>query len=524
MYIESALWRIARPTIACSSLELNIHLATSSVSPRHCTCTVSNIGVVGCAIFSVTDADAEVEVDAEDLVRVRECECVCGEIDVDRLLLAWLGGVVVGVGGMTSLLAGVGAVAVAGRGRLMVGLRGPMGKVRSRRENVETNEDAEFMGPLRDGTDLDILLPSADALVSAGILGRPEAGACSGATMVGCGAAVAAAGANGWGNLSSWVEHGLHERGVWGNMLSLRSLGGGRGGFVLIAGRTRLVLSIDPSDDVSDLLLLLLLLLFCFFFCGTPDEDAGAGDLTAAGRKLPMGSVAPEVDDSGRLGRRSNVFLAGTNVEAGGASLTLRVRKWPLNASEMVRECDVFADDDGGRSSGEGAAGAAGAGGAVVGAGGEVVGAGEVVEGLEVEPVPGVVPWWREYGDLPVAEAPNSDDGPVENDEDPVLVGSSCSPSPLRPRASSSSVLVYISRYCVSAVPGVAGAGAGLAAVVSALSLSLPAMSSSTAREGRSESVRRGERHVRVWEDAESPRSRGSARGSDASVSSAVLL
>ena len=198
MHIGSALWRIARPTIACSSLELNIHLAASSVSPRHCTCTVSNVGVVGRAIFSI--AEVEVEVDAEDLVRVRECECVCGGIELDRSrgVGPWPGGVVARV---VPLPVG----AVVGRRpscsaplRLIVGLRGPMGKVRSRRENVET-EDVELMGPLRlrDGTDLDILVPSANDLISAGVLGRPEAG--SGATMVGGGAGAAA----GWGGVAA---------------------------------------------------------------------------------------------------------------------------------------------------------------------------------------------------------------------------------------------------------------------------------------------------------------------------------
>ena len=138
-----------------------------------------------------------------------------------------------------------------------------------------------------------------------------------------------------------------------------------------------------------------------------------------------------------------------------------------------------------------------------------------------------------------MAEVPNSDDWPVENDEEPVL-GSLSSPS--RPRACSSpSVLVYISRYCVSPVPGVAGtgddddAGAGAgrgAAIASPLSpspslsasrsLSLPALSSSTARDGRSESVRRVKRHEG---DTGPPPSRSSAPGSGgASVSSGVVL
>ena len=50
---------------------------------------------------------------------------------------------------------------------------------------------------------------------------------------------------------------------------------------------------------------------------------------------------------------------------------------------------------------------------------------------------------------------------------------------------SSPLVLVYRSRECVSAVPGVSGNGAA----------SLLAISRSTAGEGRSESVRRVERH-----------------------------
>ena len=183
-------------------------------------------------------------------------------------------------------------------------------------------------------------------------------------------------------------------------MLSLRSLGG----FVLIAGGTGLVPSMDLIDDVSDLLLLFFL---CCCRCSNntrstalkaplllpvADEDNVSGNLTA-GRKVHMGSAAPGVDDSGRLGRRSSVFLAGTKVEAGGASLTLRVRKWPLNASELVRKCEVFDDDDDdeGRSSGDEAAAAA----VVAGGAG-----GTAVEGLEVavvdemrRPVPGVVPW-----------------------------------------------------------------------------------------------------------------------------------
>lgn len=111
-----------------------------------------------------------------------------------------------------------------------------------------------------------------------------------------------------------------------------------------------------------------------------------------------------------------------------------------------------------------------------------------------------------------------------------MLAGSLSSPEP--PRASSSSpVLVYISRYCVSAVPGVAGTddddthgpAAGAAAVTAlSLSLSLLALSSSTAREGRRESVRRGEDHVCVW-DAEPP-TPPSRRGSGASASSPALL
>ena len=406
MHIGSALWRIARPTIACSSLELNIHLAASSVSPRHCTCTVSNAGVEGRAIFSMTDADAdaEVAVDAEDLVRVRECECacqgICGDTDVGRLLLASSGGVVAArVGGMASLCGGGGASCSL---RLIVGLRGPMGKVRSRRENVE---DAELIGTLRDGVDLNALLTLTGVLVSVDVLGRSGAEAGSGAIMVDGGAAAAAVAVAGAGGSSDFViSTGLNECGVWGNMLSLRSLGGG-GGFVLIAWRTGLVPSMDLSDDVSDLLPLL-----DFIFCshagsitvkgGMPlllpaalaaaDEDADD-----VGGKLPKASTAPGADDSGILGRRSCMFLAGAKAVIGGASLTLRVRKWPLSASETVRACDVF---DAGCSSGEGATVAA----VAVVEVEVVVGrrGGEAVEGLRAEavdelhrPVTGVVPW-----------------------------------------------------------------------------------------------------------------------------------
>jgi hypothetical protein len=103
----------------------------------------------------MTDADAKV--DAEDLVRV--CECVCsGEIEIDHSLrfdlLAWPGGVIAGVGRVPAPALGaalLSAGAVVGGGisassaplRLRVGLRGPMGKVRSRREN-----DDELICPL----------------------------------------------------------------------------------------------------------------------------------------------------------------------------------------------------------------------------------------------------------------------------------------------------------------------------------------------------------------------------------------
>lgn len=97
----------------------------------------------------MTEADAEV--DAEDLVHVRECVCG-GEIDIGPSLgldlLAWPGGVIAGVGRLSAPAVIVGAG--SGRGisagsaplRLIVGLRGPMGNVRSRRENdeVEDNE------------------------------------------------------------------------------------------------------------------------------------------------------------------------------------------------------------------------------------------------------------------------------------------------------------------------------------------------------------------------------------------------
>lgn len=99
----------------------------------------------------MTDADAEVDV--EDLVHVRECVCG-GEIEIDPCLglglLGWPGGVIAGVGRLPTLAVVVGAVV----GRkisagsvplcLIVGLRGPMGRVRSRRENEEVNDDDEL--------------------------------------------------------------------------------------------------------------------------------------------------------------------------------------------------------------------------------------------------------------------------------------------------------------------------------------------------------------------------------------------
>jgi len=94
----------------------------------------------------MTEADAEVDV--EDLVHVREWACG-GEIEIDPSLwfdlLAWPGGVIAGVGRLPVPAVG----AVTGRGisvysaplRLIVGLRGPMGRVRSRRENDEVDDD-----------------------------------------------------------------------------------------------------------------------------------------------------------------------------------------------------------------------------------------------------------------------------------------------------------------------------------------------------------------------------------------------
>lgn len=105
------------------------------------------------------------------------------------------------------------------------------------------------------------------------------------------------------------------------------------------------------------------------------------------------------------------------------------------------------------------------------------------------------------------------------------------------PSCPSSSALVYMSRYCVSAVPGVGGteagtgAGAATAAGTGAVSVSLLALSRSTVREGRSESVRRGAsvaRLDRVKREAALllllllP-SRGRGRPSGASVSSVWL-
>lgn len=122
---------------------------------------------------------------------------------------------------------------------------------------------------------------------------------------------------------------------------------------------------------------------------------------------------------------------------------------------------------------------------------------------------------------------PNSNEGPAENDEEPVLAGPSL-PSPSS--CPSFSALVYMSRYCVSAVPGVGGTDDVTGAGAGAISVSLFALSRSTAREGRSESVRRGASVVwldRVEEEAALlPPSRGMGRASCApcaSVSSVWL-
>lgn len=107
-------------------------------------------------------------------------------------------------------------------------------------------------------------------------------------------------------------------------MLSRKSLIGG-GAFVLSAGRTGLARSTGPND-VSGVSIVM--------GSAPPlplsvddSEDAVLGDLVEE-RRLAICSVtlAHGVDDdSGTLGRRSKV--AGTKVEAGGVSLTLRPRK-----------------------------------------------------------------------------------------------------------------------------------------------------------------------------------------------------
>jgi len=157
----------------------------------------------------------------------------------------------------------------------------------------------------------------------------------SGATTVGGGATGAAAGAAATGSRvaspssSSRVlcGAGLNECGVCGNISSRKSFIGG-GAFVLSAGRTGLTRS-SGLRDTSDLSIIVTGSTPALPLSFDDSEDAVLGDLVEEMRFSICSVVLADGvdDDSGALGRRSKEV--GTKAEAGGASLTLRPRKWP---------------------------------------------------------------------------------------------------------------------------------------------------------------------------------------------------